>query len=123
MDTEITSALIILAVAIIGSLGTLIKAMVDHLAKELAENTSITKQARDSSNGQLTSVIAQLAAERNTVQGLRGVVRERDDRIAYLVARLPEAQELMRNYSERRTARASEADVLAAEKHLLGSGK
>lgn len=117
---QIIGALITLGVSVIGALGTLVKVLVDQISKKLEENTTLTKEAKAAANGQLSGILDQLAAERNTVQGLRAVVRERDDRIAYLVARLPQAQELMHRYSDRRTARASEADVIAAEKHLIG---
>jgi hypothetical protein len=119
LDSQITTALIALGLTVIGALGTLVKVMVDQISRKLEENTKLTKETKAAANGQLTNVIDQLAAERNTVAGLRMVVRERDDRIAYLMARLPQAESLMHDYSERRTARSSEADVIAAEKHLL----
>jgi hypothetical protein len=121
VDSQIIGALIILGLLVIGSIGTIVKAITDKIVADLAINTTLTREAKNAANGQLTGVIDQLAAERNIVQGLRAVVRERDDRIAYIVARLPEAQGLMRDYSDRRTARASDADVIAAEQHLLGS--
>jgi len=118
MDT-VTTELTALAIIIIGALGTLVKVLVSQIAKKLEENTILTIQAKDAANGQLSSVIAQLAAERNLVTGLRAVVRERDDRLAYLVSRLPEAQKMLRDYSDRRASRATDADVIAAENHLL----
>lgn len=120
MGPELQAALGGLALITIGALGTLVKVLIKKILNEIQTNTRITTEARDASNGQLSSLTQQLAAERNTVSGLRMVVRERDDRIAYIVARVPQAEDLMRDYSDRRTARASEADVVAAENHLLG---
>ena len=51
--------------------------------------------------------------------GLRYLVRERDDRIAYIVARMPEAEDLMRQYRDRRTRHATEAEELDAERHAM----
>jgi hypothetical protein len=104
----------------VGALATLVKAMVDHLAKELQENTHISRQARDASNGRLSEALDRLAAESNRVMGLRFLIRERDDRIAYIVARLPQAEGLMREYRDQRTTRATEADEAAAERHAMG---
>ncbi len=119
MDSQLTTELTALALIIIGALGTLVKVLVNQIAKKLEENTTLTIQAKDAANGQLSSVIAQLAAERNIVTGLRAVVRERDDRIAYIIARYPAVESLMRDYSDRRATRATDSDVIAAEQHLL----
>ena len=112
-------ALITLGITVIGGLGTLVKVLVDQITKKLEENTTLTIQAKDAANGQLSRVITQLAAERNLVTGLRAVVRERDDRISYIVARYPEVESLMIAYSDRRASRTTDADVIAAENHLL----
>ena len=119
MDSQITSELIGLGIIVLSSLGILIRAKINKIVENLDKNTAITTQARDASNGQLSSVIAQLAAERNLVTGLRAVVRERDDRISYIIARFPAVESLMREYSDRRATRATDADVIAAENHLL----
>jgi hypothetical protein len=116
---HIAEALIGLGIIVIGALGTMVKLWIDHLAAELAQNTAITTQARDASNGQLSSVLDQLAAERNTVQGLKAVVRDRDDRLAYLLSRIPQVEALMQEYSDRRATRTTEADMIAVEQHLL----
>jgi hypothetical protein len=120
MDPQIIGALLILALLVIGSIGTIVKAITNRIVADLAVNTQLTQETKEATNGQLASLREQLAAARNTIAGLKMVVHERDDRIAYIVARVPDAQLLMRDYSDRRTARASEADVIAAEKHLLG---
>jgi hypothetical protein len=114
VDGRIIEALILLAVASLAGLTTLIK-------RDLTANTKISIQARDLSNGQLSNTLAQLAAVRNQVVGLRAIVHERDDRIAYLVARLPEAESLMRNYRNQRESRATAAEELAAERNVLTS--
>jgi len=121
VDQEIIQSLIALGVIVIGCLGTLVKMWINHLATELAQNTRITTQARDASNGQLSSVIDQLAAARNTVMGLRSVVQERDDRLAYITSRLPEADVLMKEFAERRFYRPSATDEALAEQHALTS--
>jgi len=118
---HIVEALIGLAIIVIGCLGTLVKMWIDHLATELAQNTRITTQTRDASNGQLSSVLTQLAAARNTVMGLRSVVQERDDRLAYITSRLPEADALMKEFAERRSYRPSATDDALAEQHALTS--
>ena len=115
----VTTELTALAIIIIGSVGTLIKVLVDKLTIELRQNTAITTQARDASNGQLSSVLVQLAAERNLVQGLRAVVRDRDDKLAFLSTRITQVDVLLQEYSDRRTTRTTDADVIAAENHLL----
>jgi hypothetical protein len=116
---HIAEALIGLGIIVIGALGTMVKFWIAHLAAELAQNTAITTQARDASNGQLSSVLDQLAAERNLVQGLRAIVRDRDDRLAYLLSRIPQVEALMVEYSDRRTTRTTDADMIAVEQHLL----
>jgi hypothetical protein len=107
---QLSPGLLTLLITIVGAL----TALVERVRRDLGKNTTLTKEAKASAD----LLLAQLAAERNTVVGLRAVVRERDDRIAYLVARLPEAEALMRNYGDRRTTRATEADILAAEHRL-----
>ena len=102
-------------------MGTLITALIAWLAKKLSENTTITKQARDASNGRLAETLDRLAVERNLVVGLRSLIRERDDRLAYIVARLPEAEAVMHDYANRRTQHATQADEAAAERRVLGA--
>lgn len=114
-------ALITLGITVIGGLGTLVKVMVDQLTKKLEENTTLTIQTKDVANGQLSIVIAQLATERNLVTGLRVVVRERDDRIAYIVARYPDVESLMIAYSDRRASHVTDSDMIAVEQHLLSN--
>jgi hypothetical protein len=113
------AALTVLAVTVLGALTALIKAKVDTLVKDLGENTTLTKEAKEASNGRLSETLARLAAERDRVIGLRYLVRERDDRIAYIVARLPEAEALMTEYRDRRDSRLTQADELAAEQHAM----
>lgn len=127
MVEAITIALGGLALTTIGGLGVLVKVLMSRLENELKKtnteiqaNTAITQQTHDASNGRLSDALSQLAAERNLVQGLRYLIRERDDRIAYIVARLPAAADLQHEYSVKLTRRSSEADELAAERHAMG---
>lgn len=119
---HIAESLIGLSIIVIGCLGTLVKMWINHLATELAQNTRITTQALDASNGRLSEVIDKLAAERDRAQGLRYLVREREDRLAYITSRLPEADALMKEFAERRTYRQSATDEALTEQHALTSG-
>lgn len=123
MTEEMVVALGSLALIVIGALGTLVKVLVSRIQADLQANTVITQQTHDISNGRLSNVITQLATERNLVQGLRYLVRERDDRIAYITSRIPAAADLMIEYSNRLTRRSTEADELAAERHILNTEK
>lgn len=119
MDTQLYNALIVLGIAICGGLGTLITALIAWLSKQLSNNTRITTEAKEASNGRLAETLDRLAVERNLVIGLRSLIRERDDRIAYIVSRMPEAEAVMNDYANRRTQHATEADEAAAERHVL----
>jgi hypothetical protein len=123
MDTQITAALVTLALVIIGALGTLVKVLVDKISAELSVNTRISTEARDASDGQLSTTLELLAAERNRVQGLLAVIRDREDRIAYLVSRVPTATKLLQEFGDRRTRHITDADAVIAEQHALGDGK
>lgn len=123
MDSRLIEALILLAIAAVGGLSTLIKVLVTRMLRELKANTTISTQARDASNGRLSEVMDKLAASRNQVVGLRWIIQERDDRLAYLVARLPEAETLMRDYRNQRTMRPTAADEDLAERHALSVGE
>lgn len=119
MTAEITTALISLALIIIGSLGTLIKAMVDRVLLDLAKNTTITTQAKDAANGRLESVQRELAKERDRSLALREIVRERDDRLSYIVSRLPQARHLMVEYGRRRQDRRSPTEEMQVLTRIL----
>ncbi len=93
--------------------------LIAWLAKKLDVNTSLTQEAKDASNGRLKETLSRLATERDRVMGLRYLVRERDDRIAYIVARLPDAETLMQEYRERRDRRITDADEAQAERHAM----
>jgi hypothetical protein len=120
MEPQLLNALIALAVIVLGGLGTLVSVLIAWLAKKLDVNTSLTQEAKDASNGRLSETLSRLATERDRVMGLRYLVRERDDRIAYIVARLPEAESLMTEYRDRRDSRLTQADEVAAEQHAMG---
>ena len=107
MNPELSAALLGLALLIVASIGTLIKALVDRVLADLAENTRITNQAKDAANGRLAVVMNDLAKERNRIVALRALLREREDRIAYLEARLPQAGAILSEYGRRREDRHS----------------
>lgn len=122
MNEQLLSALIAFAVLVLGGLGTLVTALIAWLAKKLDTNTQITTQARDASNGRLSETLDRLAVERNLVIALRAIIHERDDRLAYIIARLPEAEALMDKYAQRNTRKPpSEADALAVEQRAMGA--
>jgi hypothetical protein len=85
----------------------------------LARNTEITQEAKDAANGRLTAAQDQLAAERNRSLALRELVRERDDRLAYLTSRMPEAKRVLVGYEERRQKRHTATEELAALRRVL----
>lgn len=119
MDPQLTNGLIALAIVVMGGLGTLVTTLIAWLARKLDTNTSLTQEAKDASNGRLSETLSRLAAERDRVMGLRYLVRERDDRIAYIVARLPDAESLMQEYRDRRDRRITDADEAQAEQHAM----
>jgi hypothetical protein len=118
MEDRIADSLIGLAIIIIGSLGTLVAILTERIKRNLDANTQLTRETKSAANGTLTTALDSLATERNRVLGLRELLREREDRIAFLVARHPELHATMAQYQRRRTSRATEADELAAERRL-----
>lgn len=116
---QLYAALIGLGVVVIGAIGTLVTVLIERVKRDVAANTKITEEARAAANGNLRNTIERLASERNKVLGLREIVREREDRLAYIKARHPEVEETERQYRDRRTSRATEADELAAERRIL----
>jgi hypothetical protein len=119
LDQHIVESLVGLAIVIIGSLGTLITFLTERIKRDLSANTQLTQEAKTAANGTLTTTLEKLAAERNRVFALRMLLREREDRIAFLVARHPAVEATLQQYKRRRSSRPSEADELAAEQHLL----
>jgi hypothetical protein len=122
VDPQLVTAIVGLATITLGGLGTLITALVVWLARKLDTNTTLTTQARDASNGRLSETLERLALERNLVVGLRALIHERDDRLAYIVARLPEADALMTEYAQRNTRKPpGPAEEVAVEQRALGT--
>ncbi|NJK81340.1 MAG: hypothetical protein HC914_16210 [Chloroflexaceae bacterium] len=119
MNSEIIAALTVLGLTVIGSLSTLVKVLTDRITAGLEENTRLTEQARDAANGQLRKVLEELARERNTVVGLRVLLRERDDRLGYIAARHPEVQNTLKGYRERRQRLATEHEEAEALTRFL----
>lgn len=120
MDTQITTALVALGVTVIGALGTLVTLLVEKVRRDLQHNTRLTQEAKEAANGQLRNALDQLAAVRNQVVGLRAVVREREDRFAYILARHPEIEQTLKGYQERRTRRATELEEARAIERFAG---
>lgn len=119
MDAQISAALIGLGLIVITAVGAIVKALTDRVLHYLAENTQITREAKDAANGRLRDALDRLAAERDRVLALRLVVRERDDRLAYLAARLPEVERVLQGYQEKRQQRHTEREELEALQRAL----
>lgn len=107
---QIISALIALIVAIIGAIGAL---FLRQMSDKIDKNTIITQKNADVANGHLQNIIEQLANERNLVIGLRAIVRDRDDRLAYIIARLPDASQMMIDYADRRISSYRDSEDLS----------
>lgn len=88
-----------LLLACIGALGVL----VEYIRRRLEINTQITKEARAAANGHLVELMDELAAERNRTLGLRAIVRERDDRLQFVLSRHPETEATLASYKRRRS--------------------
>jgi uncharacterized membrane protein len=111
LDDQISAALIVLAVTLIGGIAGLIKVWFDQLAKKLAENTAITKQARDAasgaqqaSNGQLSAAQQEAAQLRQKLQAVQARAETLADIVRYIQSR-PEAAPLLAAYTDRRRVR------------------
>jgi len=115
MDSQIYGALIALGLIVIGAIGAIVKGLTDRVLSDLGKNTTLTRETREA----IQSTVERLAAARNTILGLREVIRERDDRIAYLVARHPEVENTLHQYQDRRSRRATALDERAAERRVL----
>ena len=107
-------------VTLIITVAGVLVALLERIRRDLGANTKITEEAKTAANGRLSDALRQLANERDLVQGLRYLVRERDDRIAYIVARLPQAEQLMREYGARQERKATDADERAAAQRAMG---
>ena len=131
LDPQLTNALVSLAIIVLGGLGTLVTtviALIVWLARKVDGNTQLTSQAnnnakdaKEASNGRLREVLDRLAAERDRTVALRAIVREREDRISYLTARLPDAETLMREYRDQRTRHATEAEEIDTEQRVMSN--
>ena len=119
MDQHVGEALVALAVIIIGSLGTLVAVFTERIKRNLDTNTQMTRETYTTTQSTLTDAMARVVDERNHVFALRMVLRERDDRLAYLVARHPEVEATLLQYTQRRRTHPSDADELTAEQHIL----
>lgn len=113
---QLSPTLTTLLIAVLGTLTTL----VGLIGRRLNENTQLTRETKQAADGALSDALERLAGERNRTLGLREIVREREDRLAYILARHPEVAVTMEDYRERRTRRVTEADERAAEQAALG---
>ncbi len=94
-------------------------ALVEKVRRDLKSNTLLTQETKTAANGTLTDALAKLAAERNRVFALRMLLQERNDRVAFIVARHPEVETTLQQYKQLHSSRPTEADELAAEQRLL----
>jgi hypothetical protein len=118
MDAQIYGALLTLGLIVIGAIGAIVKALTGRIVRDLAQNTEITRETKEASNGRLKETLDRLAAERDRVLALRTLLRERDDRMAYLEARIPEVPRVLKGYEERRQSRHTAADERAVLQRL-----
>lgn len=119
MDPQLSAGLIGLGLLVIASVGAIVKALTDRIVADVAANTQLTAEARDAAEGRLREAIDNLAAERNRVLGLRQLLRERDDRLAFLEARVPGVTPALADYGRRRQDRHTRTEENAALKRLL----
>jgi hypothetical protein len=115
MSLELSSGLMLLLVTTIGAL----TALVEKIRRDLRENTQLTEQAKNLANGNLRNALERLASERNRTLALREIVREQEDRLAFIVSRHPEVESTLHDYRDRRTRRVTEAEESAAEHAAL----
>lgn len=116
---QLYAALIALGITVVGALGAYVNLLIERVKRDLAENTQLTHEAKEAANGRLRDALDRLAAERDRVLALRLVVRERDDRLAYLAARLPEVERVLQGYQEKRQQRHTEREELEALQRAL----
>jgi hypothetical protein len=102
LEQHIGESLSGLAVVIIVSLGTLITVLTERIKRHLDTNTTLTRETKTAANGTLTSALDNLFIERNRVVELQILLREREDRIAFLLSQHPELADTKRQYTERR---------------------
>lgn len=115
LDPRINDALILLAIVIIGSIGTLVTILIERIKRDLADNTQITRETKIAANGTLAAALARAEDDRQHVLALGLLVREREDRIAYLLSQHPEIAETLLQYQPRRNLRAISAEELAGD--------
>ena len=88
----------VLLLAVIGVL-TL---MLEKVRRDLADNTTITKETKTAANGTLRGVMEQLEAERRANAILKDQLEASQDRIAFVTSQNPEAKARLDGYQERR---------------------
>ena len=99
---HINEALVALGVLIIGSIGTLLTVWVQRIKRDLERNTEMTRQTREAANGTLTTALDRLAEVNSRASFLQTELRERDDRMAYILSQHPEVAMTLTRYRDRR---------------------
>lgn len=89
------------------------RAEVRKVDEKVDENTTLTQDVRTATNGRLTAAL-------NRVQGLLALLRERDERLAYVIARHPEVEATLAQYGKTRSRPVTAADEVATLAHLMG---
>ena len=112
MDQHIVQALVGLAVIIIGSIGTLVTILVERIKRDLSENTRITRETRTATR---SAALARVESERRHVVALELLIREREDRIAYLISRHPEIEATLNQYQPRRSMRPISEEAVVGD--------
>jgi hypothetical protein len=118
MNTEITSALVLVVVTVLVGAAGFIKVWFDRLTTKLQENTKISTEARDASNGRLSRKEEENAQLRQRLQAMQSRAEALSDIVMYIRSR-PEAAELLTAYSDRRRVRVYDEglDRLIADAH------
>jgi len=114
---QLYAALIGLGIILITAIGYIVKAYTEKVLCDLRQNTAITTETKEA----LSETVQRLAAARNTILGLREIIREREDRLAFLISRHPETEQTLHQYQDRRSNRATELDERNAERRIIAA--
>lgn len=91
-----------LSTALISLLVAVVLALVEKIRRDLGENTTITKQTKEAANGTLHKTMERLKEEQERAERLQDLVRDQQDKLSFLSAKLPEVQEILSSYRDRR---------------------
>jgi hypothetical protein len=95
---DLVPILVTLLIAVLGAL----TAWVERIRRDLADNTTISQEAKELSNGRLSEVLKRLDSSDRTIDVLRGRILEHDDRLAFLLSLHPELQHDLSQFTPRR---------------------